>query len=309
MATATLSALERLRRQMASTAKLGTASRATTGFGGVSKPATRRSPAGTASPTITGFGAAPRSTITTERSKLSPSTPAAQTFANYTPEQKQQLSNQMAAATGGAMGTPAATTPPASPAASGFGANPTMTAKTAFGKQFTPDSAEMMRSNPDALIAAYYKFLGMPANGGEQAMSQEMNSERLRLLNVLFGEQGMEAGSFYPYADFAGGFLGKQRTPGAATYGAGDVVNAMLNAKSGSPIYEQLYGSGLTPDQQADRFISGYSTANAGQMDPYVMNARQSYLVNVQNEYIALKAQGKIPELTFGQYLQQKGFA
>jgi hypothetical protein len=310
-AATTSSALDRLRRQLAST----TQNRTTSGFGTASAPrgtsTTRQSTGGYT--TQAGFGgrSAPAPV-----SKLGGTSPQAQsiasTFANYSPAQTQSFQNQLAAATGGAMGTPAAptvagTTPPVTTP----GATTTQgtgTATTPFGKSFTPDSAEMMRNNPDALIAAYYNFIGASPNGGEQAMSQEMNAERLRLLNVLFGNQGVNAGNFYPYADWSGGFLGRQRTPGAATYSTQDILNRMLTTDKNDPIWAQLNGAELTPDMQADRWISAYSTANAGNMDPYVMNARQSRLVQLQNEFIAAKGQGKLKDKTFTQYLDEMGF-
>jgi hypothetical protein len=190
---------------------------------------------------------------------------------------------------------------------------------TPFGKSFTPDSAEMMRNNPDALIAAYYNFIKAVPNGGEQAMSQEMNSERLRLMNVLFGNQSTNAGNFGPYSDFAGNFLDNQRKPGGSYHSSADIVNQLMKYANYDstkmtegnlppPIFNQLYGNELTPDQQADRWISAYSTANSGMMDPYVANARQSQLVALQNQFIAAKGQGKLEGMNFGQYLDEMGF-
>ena len=310
------SALEQLRRQLSQVATSNLqkpTSRSTSGFG------TSSAPTATGIKGATGGYSAPRPTST---SKLAPtSTPkyagsnqaaaAGVTMGTMSAQQQQQLSNQLAATTGGAIGTPTATTTPGATAtpASGFGAAGTGVATTPFGKSFTPDAADMMRSNPDALIAAYYKFAGLAPNGGEQAMSQGMNSERLRLLNVLFGKQGLKngAGEFYPYADWAGGFLGQQRTPGAATYSTADVLRRMATTDPNDPVYNQL-NTDLTPDAQADRWLSAYMTATQGNKDPYVQAAEQARLVQLQNEFIAQKGQGKLKDMTFTAFLKAQGF-
>jgi hypothetical protein len=315
----TSSALDRLKKQLSTSTST---SRNSSGFGTAkSAPAVKTSRAAT--PSIrpqTGFGTG--AAASTASSKLAPAQTQAQTaastFSNYTPAAQQNLSNQLAATTGGAMGV-SSSTPSTGLGTANNGTAGTGTAMTPFGKSFTPDSAEMMRNNPDALIAAYYNFIKAVPNGGEQAMSQEMNSERLRLMNVLFGNQSTNAGNFGPYSDFAGNFLDNQRKPGGSYHSSADIVNQLMKYANYDstkmtegnlppPIFNQLYGNELTPDQQADRWISAYSTANSGMMDPYVANARQSQLVALQNQFIAAKGQGKLEGMNFGQYLDEMGF-
>ncbi len=207
----------------------------------------------------------------------------------------QALANQAAAATGGAT--------------SGSASGATGGATSAFGKSFTPDSAEMMRNNPDALIAAYFKHRGLGANTGLQAMSQEQNGDRLRLLHMLFGSRDEnKLGQIGDYLDYSQGMLGQAMTPGGKYYGSQDILNKLFTKNPDDPIFQRLYGAELTPADQSGRFVDAYATANSATMDPWMLDAQISRLTQLENEWIAASAQGKTGEMNWADYVKKNGF-
>ncbi len=247
-----------------------------------------------------------RSTVT---SRSGPSVPGTSTAAKA-------LAIQANPRTGGTASVPgaspvadklAAQTLANSTAASTGGA--TSQATTAFGKSFTPDSAEMMRNNPDALIAAYFKHRGLGANTGLQAMSQEQNGDRLRLLHMLFGSRDPnKVGQIGDYLDYSQGMLGQAMTPGAKYYGAQDVLNKLYTKDVKDPIFQRLYGAELTPADQSGRFVDAYATANSATMDPWMLDAQISRLTQLENEWIAASAQGKTGTMNWADYVKKNGF-
>lgn len=218
------------------------------------------------------------------------------------PAATQQILNKTAAATGGAT-TPATT-----------GATPTTasgTAKTAFGKRFSPDTIGMVTSNPAALIQSYYDFMGQDPYTGEMALSMEQNADSMRNLFTLFGPksgdptgQGQDA---FSYADWAGQYLDNANNVGGKYYAPQDVVNRLMTQNENDTVFSHLY-AGTAPDVSAYRFNQSYENALAPYMVPEAFSANMSWLNQQQNEFVADKAAGKLKDMNFAEYLKSKGF-
>lgn len=269
------------------------------------QPAARTSSSAPKQSSVGSGAAAAKAAINNTAARSAATNSAAQMKSN--PAATQALLNKTAAATGGA--TPTATTPttPGTPGAAGA----TGSAKTAFGKRFSPDTIGMVTANPAALIQSYYDFQNRDPYTGEMALSMEQNANSLRNLFTLFGPNsgdptgvGQDA---FSYADWAGGYLQNAQTQGAKYYSPQDVVNRLMTQDEGDTIFSHLY-AGTAPDVSAYRFNQSYENALAPHMVPEVFSANMSWMNQMQNQFVAEKAAGGLKEMNFAEYLKSKGF-
>jgi hypothetical protein len=86
-------------------------------------------------------------------------------------------------------------------------------------------------------------------------------------------------------------------------------MGALNPSKTGNPLtYEQLYGSSLTPAQQAYRYSQAYGAAMAPNTAEEVLGAQMSLLNSMGEQFNTAKARGEIADMNFGDFLRQNGW-
>lgn len=205
---------------------------------------------------------------------------------------------------------PATGGPAVAPAASGFpGQTGGLRAATPFGQYFAPTTQGQAWADPQALVTSFFKFNDMPRFGGGYAMALD-DAEKMGLLYLLLNNNtpgGLEQYGNAGPLDWAGKYLAQQFRPGAAAVGPQDVVGAMFNAPQGTPVYDALYGTPQTPQEQISNWLNTMSSGLAGTMPQPIYEALMARYQQAGRDFAAQRLRNPAGATTFGEYLTQQG--
>lgn len=200
----------------------------------------------------------------------------------------------------GATGSPGANTP------SNLGTNQ---AKTKFG-QYVSQNADFnsMLQNPEQISRAYYDFNKMPTHSGGEAMLNNIAPSLPLMYTLMQGQGSGQNMSNANMMDWMGQYIDQTNRPGAKGIGPADVAKALFTRDPNSIVFNQLYGSDLTPTQQVGNFISAMRYGLAPSVSAPMLNSMLARVSDLGNDFITWRNTHADGGYTFGQYLNQKGF-
>jgi hypothetical protein len=182
-------------------------------------------------------------------------------------------------------------------------------AKTKFGQYLSANADfNSMLQNPEQISRAYYNFNKMPTHSGGEAMLNNL-APSLPLFYTLMNGQGTGQNmSNAGMMDFIGKYIDQSNSPGAKSIGPADVAKSLFTKDKNSLVFNQLYGSDLTPTQQVGNFLSALRFGLAPSVSAPMLNSVLARASDLGNDFITWRNTHPDGGYTFGDYLQQQGF-
>lgn len=172
----------------------------------------------------------------------------------------------------------------------------TQTARTAFGKQFTPDMGLDVFANPEVAATQFMRNQGMdPMRGG--GMTKVMNDLAQVMPDLFFltqgtGVKGAGMGLGAPsFLDFAGQFLNGQSTPGGG-FVSPDIIGNLFG-KQDSPLNAFLNDPNADAATQISRLIGMMGAGLQTTIPPQILQAILGTAQQSGTDYMADQATGK----------------
>ena len=162
-----------------------------------------------------------------------------------------------------------------------------------------------MLQNPEQISRAYYNFNQMPTHSGGEAMLNNI-APSLPLLYTLMNPTGDPSST--AMFDWMGKYIDQSNTPGSKFVSPADVANSMFTKDKNSLVFNQLYGSDLTPTQQVGNFLSALRYGMAPSVPAPMLNSILARASDLGNDFVTWRNSHPDGGYTFGQYLNQMGF-
>jgi hypothetical protein len=179
---------------------------------------------------------------------------------------------------------------------------------TPFGDSIAGNQLGTAWADPQALLTQYFKFKGLSQLGGGYAQALD-DSQRAGLLYMLLNNNvsgGLEQYGNAGPVDWFGRYQEQGARPGSAGVGAQDIARGVFDAREGTPVYDALYGTPQTPQEQIDNWINTMSSGLQGTMPAPIYQAYVARLQQAGRDFSAQRLSNPNGPTSFGEYIDRQ---